>query len=192
MLEVTTLGRLSIQRDSGEESLSFAGHSGTVLAVAFSPNGALLATGGHDLPRLWDLATGQELDTFPGHTGMVSLTDLASGQTTEIATTNSTYLGFVHVGDGMFSPDGSTLVYTAGYDPLGNAAFALFQVDFATGMQRELLAPQPTRYKVVRFEDDGSLLLTVVGPWEETGTFRLHPDGTLEHLSDSTVVGISQ
>jgi hypothetical protein len=122
----------------------------------------------------------------------VSLTDLASGQTTEIATTNSTDLGFVHVGDGMFSPDGSTLVYTVGYDPLRNAAFALFQVDFATGTQQELLAPQPTRYKVVRFEDDGSLLLIVVWPWEETGTFRLHPDGTLEHLSDSTLVGVSQ
>jgi hypothetical protein len=122
----------------------------------------------------------------------VNPTDLASGQTTEIATTNSTDLGFVHVGDGMFSPEVSTLVYTVGYDPLGNAAFALFPVDFATGTQRELLAPQPTRYKVVCFEDDGSLLLTVVAPWEKTGTFRLHPDGTLEHLSDSTLVGVSQ
>jgi len=122
----------------------------------------------------------------------VCLTDLASGQTTEIATTHSTDLGLVHVGDAVFSPDGSTLVYTVGYDPLRRAAFALFQVDFAAGTQQELLAPQPTRYKVVHFEDDGSLLLTVVGPGEGTGTFRLHPDGTLEHLSDSTLVGVSQ
>jgi Tol biopolymer transport system component len=71
----------------------------------------------------------------------VSLTDLTSGQTTEIATTISTDLGPVQSGDGMFSPDGSTLVYTVGYDPLGNEAFALFQVEFTTGTQRELLAP---------------------------------------------------
>jgi hypothetical protein len=55
-------------------------------------------------------------------------------------------------------------------------------VEFTTETQRESLAPQTTRYKVVRFEDDGSLLLMVLGPGEETGTFRLHPDGTLEHV----------
>lgn len=127
----------------------------------------------------------------------VSLTDLASGQTTEIATTIATDLGPVQAGDGMFSPDGSTLVYTVGYDPLGRATgratFALFQVDLAAGTQQELLAPQPTRcYKVAHFEEDGSLLLTIAWPGEGTGTFRLHPDGTLEHLSESTFLGVSQ
>ena len=122
----------------------------------------------------------------------VSLTDLVSGQTTEIATTIATDLGPVQAGDGMFSPDGSTLVYTVGYDPLGKATFALFQVDLTTGTQQELLAPQRTRYKVARFEDDGSLLLTISWPGEGTGTFRLHPDGTLEHLSELTFLGVSQ
>jgi len=126
----------------------------------------------------------------------LSLTDLASGQTTGIGTTIATDLGLVQVGDGMFSPDGSKLVYTVAYDPLGKetgrATFALFQADLATGTQQELLAPQPTRYKVVRFEDDGSLLLTIVWPGEGTGTFRLHPDGTLEHLSESTFLGVWQ
>ena len=145
-------------------------------AAALSDDGARLARVGH----------------AEGEGFRVSLTDLANGQTTEIATTISTDLGPVQIGDAMFSPDGSTLVYTVGYDSLGKAAFALFRVDFAKGTQRELLPPQPTRYKVVRFEDDGSLLLTVVGTGEETGTFRLHPDGTLEHLSDSTFLGISQ
>jgi hypothetical protein len=55
-------------------------------------------------------------------------------------------------------------------------------VEFTTETQREPLAPLTTRFKVVRFEDDGSLLLTVLGFGEETGTFRLHPDGTLEHV----------
>ena len=122
----------------------------------------------------------------------VSLTDLVSGQTTEIATTIATDLGPVQAGDGMFSPDGSTLVYTVGYDPLGKATFALFQVDLAAGTQQELLAPQPTRHKVARFEDDGSLLLTIAWPGEGAGTFRMHPDGTLEHLSELTFLGVWQ
>jgi Tol biopolymer transport system component len=122
----------------------------------------------------------------------VNLTELASGQTTEIATTISTDLGLVRVGDGVFSPDGSTMVYTVAYGDMGSETFTLFQVDLTTGTQRELLAPQPTRYKVVHFEDDGSLLMTIAWPGEGTGTVRLHADGTLEHLSDATLVGVLQ
>jgi len=122
----------------------------------------------------------------------VNLTELASGQTTGIPTTISTDLGLVRRGDGVFSPDGSTLVYTVAYGDMGSESFALFQVDLTTGTQRELLAPQPTRYKVVRFEDDGSLLLTVVWPGEGMGTWRLHPDSTLECLSELTFFGVLQ
>jgi putative hemolysin len=121
----------------------------------------------------------------------VNLTDIASGQTTEIATLPAE-LEYVQVGDVVFSPDGSTLIYTVAYGDWGSEGFALFQIDSSTGTQREILASQPNRYKVVRFEDDDSLLLTVVWPGEGGGTFRLHPDGTLEHLSEATFVGISQ
>ena len=62
-------------------------------------------------------------------------------------------------------------------------------MEFTTETQREPLAPLTTRFKVVRCEDDGSLLLTVLGFGEETGTFRLHPDGTLEHVLDLAPVG---
>jgi hypothetical protein len=122
----------------------------------------------------------------------INLTELASGQTTEIPTTISAALGIVRVGDGMFSPDGSTLIYTVAYGDMGSETFALFQVELTTGTERELLTPQPTRYRVVRFEDDGSLLLTVVWSGEGMGTFRLHPDGTLEQLSEATFVGVSK
>ncbi len=121
----------------------------------------------------------------------VNLTDLASGQTTEIVTIPSE-LEYVQVGDVVFSPDGSTLIYTVAHGDWGSEGFTLFQVDLAAGTQREFLALQPDRYKVAHIEDDGSLLLTAVWPAEGRDTWRLHPDGTMEHLSELTFVGVSE
>jgi len=50
----------------------FAGHTNTVLAVAFSPDGKQVLTGSRDnTARLWDAATGQELRAFFGHTNAI-------------------------------------------------------------------------------------------------------------------------
>ena len=122
-----------------------------------------------------------------------NLTDLASGQTAENMALPSE-IEYVQVGDAVLSPDSSTLIYTVTHGEWGSEdfVFGMFQVDLAAGTQRELLSLQPNRYKVVRFEDDGSLLLTANRPREERGTWRLHPDGTLEHLSELTLVGVAE
>jgi WD40 repeat protein len=61
------------------------GHTVAVDAVAFSPDGRLLVTGGKDnLLKLWDTKTRRELATLTGHTG--------------------------HVRSVAFFPDGKTLV----------------------------------------------------------------------------------
>jgi WD40 repeat protein len=48
---------------------TFRGHSDGIWAVAFSPDGAMLASGGVDrLVRLWDIETGRLLRSLRGHT----------------------------------------------------------------------------------------------------------------------------
>jgi WD40 repeat protein len=51
---------------------TFSGHTDTVDAVAFSPDGKFVLTGSLDnTAKLWDAATGAEVRTFSGHTGPV-------------------------------------------------------------------------------------------------------------------------
>ena len=51
---------------------TLTGHGGEVLAVAFSPDGRLLASGSSDQTiRLWDPVTGEERKLLRGHTGAV-------------------------------------------------------------------------------------------------------------------------
>ena len=57
---------------AGRAQSVLAGHTGPVNSVAFSPDGALIATGGSDLTvRLWDAATGKQVQSITGHTAGV-------------------------------------------------------------------------------------------------------------------------
>jgi WD40 repeat protein len=56
----------------GEKS-RLRGHDGAVMAVAFSPDDRLLASGSADQTvKLWDTATGKEVRTLKGHTARVT------------------------------------------------------------------------------------------------------------------------
>src|SRR5262249_48243413 len=60
------------QRAVGESARTLNGHGGSVLAVAFSPDGKVLASGSRDKTiKLWDVRSGTVLQTLDEHTGDV-------------------------------------------------------------------------------------------------------------------------
>ncbi len=61
---------------TGDHLRTLKGHTGWVLALAFSPKGDQLASAGHDkVIKIWDAATGQELRALGGHAAQIN--DLA-------------------------------------------------------------------------------------------------------------------
>ncbi len=61
------------EAETGKELLTLRGHTASVLDIAFSPDGHLLASAGWDQTvRLWDAATGRALHTLTGHADVVS------------------------------------------------------------------------------------------------------------------------
>jgi WD40 repeat protein/DNA-binding SARP family transcriptional activator len=115
---------------TGQELLVLRGHSATVNAVAFDPNGGRrIATTSHDgTARLWDAETGAELLRLVGHRGIVRQFAFSpDGQ--RLATTSAD--GTVKLWD---TSTGES-VLTFGKDEPGGGEFAI-DVSFAPDGQR--------------------------------------------------------
>jgi WD40 repeat protein len=151
---------------------AFHGHKGYVYVVRFSPDGKLLASGGGDGLKVWDVATGKESVRLEGHEGLVSSvsfspdgTRIASGSWDEtIRLWNASTGEELHTLKGhtssvtsvAFSPDGQRLA-SASYDK------TVKLWDAATGQETLTLKGHSEGISSVSFSPDGQRLASAGG-----------------------------
>jgi streptogramin lyase len=159
----------------GERTV-LAGHTDSVWAVAFSPDGTRILTGsGDNTARLWDAATGKLVATLVGHAARVFAVAFSPDGTrvltgswdgtarlwdTATGTAVATLAGHTDsVSAVAFSPDG-TRVLTGSNDTTARLW------DAATGKLVATLAGHLSAVFAVAFSPDGTRVLT--GSWDRT------------------------
>ena len=187
---VTSALQTALDRCNERNRLS--GHQNVILSVSFSPDGKTLASGSDDKTiKLWDLATGKELQTLSGHQDeiysvsfspdgktlasgsrdkTIKLWDLATGKELQTLSGHQEDISSV-----SFSPDGKTLAS-------GSWDKTIKLWDLATGKELQTLSGHQEGISSVRFSPDGKTLAS--GSWDKTiKLWDLTTDKELQTLS---------
>jgi WD40 repeat protein len=163
-------------RAADAQVLAFTGHKDTVTTAIFSPDGKNLVTSSYDqTARIWDVATGREINLLSGHTAGVNFAmfspdgryiatasrdksariwDAASGR--ELMRLNGHQSA---VWSAVFSPDGRSVV-TASSDKTARVW------DAATGQELKLLSGHTESVHFAAFSPDGQKIVT--SSWDKT------------------------
>ncbi|KAI9770961.1 MAG: hypothetical protein M1840_002665 [Geoglossum simile] len=182
-----------VEKDWDACRSTLEGHSGNVNAVAFSPDGQLIASVSNDeTVRLWETATGSCRSTLEGHSGNVRAVAFSpDGQL--IASTS--WDGTVRLWETATGPCRSTLeghsgcVHAVAFSPDGQLIASASDDETvwlwktATGSCRSTLEGNSGSVSVVAFSPDGQLIASASGDktvrlWETaTGSCRSTLEG---------------
>jgi WD40 repeat protein/microsomal dipeptidase-like Zn-dependent dipeptidase len=174
----TEVMRIDVTWADLAEPRSLAAHEGVVRAVAYSPDGQYLATGGDDSLRVWDAATGEPLSTDTARRGPVRalaysrdgrLATAGDDRTIELWSKDAEPMMVLEAHRGLvnaiaFSRDGSRMV-SGGQD----GTVRLWEFDKVV----EVLDPASDAVNAVAFSPRGRQVASAEGD----GTVRLWEPG---------------
>ncbi len=170
----------------GRELAILRGHQSLVSCIAFSPDGALLASGSFDEGanlKLWNAATGKYVATLPGHSKPIyALAFAPNGKILATAgrdritrlwdvetRSDQSILSGHEIESLAFSPDGCTLA-------LASQTQDLFLWDMEEKTIRRIQPPHPVQRAVLAFSPDSKTLAT----GDREGTMRFFDCATGE------------